>query len=263
MRNQLRGLLSSKEAVLGAVITLQDPAVVEIAGLAGFDFVMIEMEHVTTGDPLAYVRAARSAGLGSLARLPASDAHTILRILDGGLEGVLLAGADGLAEARAAVATCRYPPIGKRGVGTMTRSADYGGPGLTYGDLFEQGNREVVVGLLVEEPGAVEEIDEIVAIEGLDFVFIGPSDLSASMGLAGSRGHPRVVDAVERVIAACKTRGVPHGLPLSHPTYPKDASELRELGTRVILGGIDAPTLLTAFRAAVSRARPSTSASLP
>jgi 4-hydroxy-2-oxoheptanedioate aldolase len=259
MQNYLRHLLNTKsDALIGAVINLQDPASVEIAGLAGFDFVFIEMEHSpnTTSDMLAHVRAARAAQIGSLARLPATDLNAILRMLDAGLEGILLAGADGVETARKAVAACRYAPIGTRGVGGASRAADYGGHGLKLGDFLEDKNRETVVGVLVEEPGAIAEIDNIVAIEGIDFIFIGPADLSLSMGLAGTSAHPKVVESVERVVASCKLRDLPFGLPLSHPAYPKDATELRDLGTRVIVGGVDTATLLAGFRAAAARARP-------
>jgi 4-hydroxy-2-oxoheptanedioate aldolase len=257
MRNVLRGLLASGSSALGTWITLADASVAEVAGIAGFGFVAIDLEHSAIGlETLQHhLRAAEAAGLGTLVRVPSPDAKFILRVLDAGAEGVLIPGVATAREADAAVRSCRYPPAGERGMSSLSRAARYGGHALGgVRRLADALNEAVVVALMIEEAAALEVVDAILATEGLDLAFIGPTDLSASLGLLGADDRTAVAAAVERVFDACAAARVPVGMPAGNSAYPRTASELRARGAKLLTIGTDLALLAGAFREAVDGA---------
>jgi 2-keto-3-deoxy-L-rhamnonate aldolase RhmA len=256
--SRLRALLDSgKSPLVGAFSALLDPAAVEMIAMAGYDFAGIEMEHGSAGLDLLQnqVRAAAVYGMGTLVKLPASNSHLLLRVLECGVDALMLANIGGAAGARNAVEGCRYPPQGTRGASTVVRAAGYGSRRFDTEVLAER-NRNLVVGVIVEEPQAVAEIDEILRVDGIDYVLIGVADLSVAMGLAGKAGDRTLKAAVDRVIAACNSVGMPMAFPLEHPAYSLTAIQMAAVPMRIIVAGSDTSLLYRGLVSALERARP-------
>jgi 4-hydroxy-2-oxoheptanedioate aldolase len=251
MKNNLREQLAKGSPGFGIVVKIEDPSVVEMVALNGFDFVMFDMEHTALGlETLQnHFRAALARGIGTLVRPPGFDPHLILRLLDIGAEGILVPGIRSQQEVAAVVAASRFPPLGSRGVSLSTRANQFGAHGLGGGrEVAEHLNRHTVVAVMIEEKEAVDEIETIVATPGIDFAFIGPDDLSASLGHIGTRAHPAVKAAVDRVIAAAAGAGLPFATMANHPALPMTVAELTERGAALILTGVDANLLSAGLR---------------
>jgi 4-hydroxy-2-oxoheptanedioate aldolase len=266
LKNRMRELLNRSEPALGAWTNLSDPSVVEIMGIAGLDYTFIDTEH--NGLDLEglknHLRAARAYGLANMVRVYTPEEKFILRVLDSGAEGILAPHCATPDDARAAVEAVRFPPAGKRGYTMNSRGADYGGHGAgSNTEMAEVLNRLLVCGIYVEDIAAVDRIEDIVSVPGVDFCQIGPGDLSASMGLTGTVNHPDVAAAVDRIRRACLAAGVTVGMTVDHPSYSLSYDELRELGFNALIVGNDAGMLLKGFQTRVQelRPRPATSAS--
>lgn len=219
-------------ALLTHVGGLADPQVVEIIGLAGFDGAFIDMEHSSFGlrDVQAMVVAAERVSITPFVRPPGFDPAFLLRLLDIGVQGLLIPHMDSADMARAAVKAVRYPPLGDRGMAAAGRAARYGAVPLL--EHMQTSNREIVLGGLIEDVAALERIGEIVAVDGLDLVGIGPQDLSRSLGVSGTPDHPDLVAAIETVREAVQaTDGrVRLAIPLNHAAFPRTATQLQEMG---------------------------------
>lgn len=259
LRNRMRELLEAPEAVLGAWTNLSDPAIVEIMGAAGLDYTFIDTEH--NGLDLEglqnHLRAARAYNLGVMVRVYTPEEKFILRVLDAGAEGILVPHCATPEDARRAVEAVRYPPEGKRGYTTGGRGGGWGakdvGPAT---QMAKDLNRLIVCGLYIEDIEAVERIDEIVATPGVDFCQIGPGDLSASMGHTGSRNHPDVGAAIDRVRRACLAAGVHLGMTVEHGSYSLSYEELKSQGFKALICGNDSGMLMKGFQARLDALRP-------
>lgn len=201
-----RARLGSGKPAIGASITFSDPLVSD--ALAGSsDFLWIDTEH-NAQSPEAlngHLLAARARGCAALVRVPASGAAFLKPVLDAGAEGIIVPQVRGVAEVREVVSDCRYPPQGRRGYGPRVPS-NYGRIGTD--PVVEQANREVFVAVMIETREALDEIDAIVKVPGLDSVVVGPWDLSGSLGMLGKVDHPTVVSAMERIISAARAAGI-------------------------------------------------------
>ncbi len=211
---------------------IPDPQIVEIIGLAGFDAAFIDMEHTSFDlhDVQAMVMAAERVGVTPIVRTPGFDPAFILRLLDMGVQGIQVPHVSSVETARAAVAAVRYPPLGERGMAAASRAADYGKTPLL--DHMARSNREIILACMIEDMAAVECIDQLAAVEGVDLFAVGPSDLSRSLGVSGQPDHPRLVAALDRVRDAVKqgNGGARLAIPLGHAAFPRDAVQLRDLG---------------------------------
>jgi 4-hydroxy-2-oxoheptanedioate aldolase len=191
--------LHRREMQLGFFIGQSSPALVEMIGWAGYDFVIIDTEHGPMSlDTVEHMlRAAEAAGIAALVRLPGATEVQILPVLDIGASGILVPHVSSLAKAREVVAQAYYPPHGRRGVSTVSRAARYGlGDGAAY---LANRHHETSVVLMIEDAAVLPEIAAIAALPGVDAIFIGPNDLAASLGRAGQPGHPDVVAAIAAV----------------------------------------------------------------
>ncbi|HVC04370.1 MAG TPA: aldolase/citrate lyase family protein [Candidatus Acidoferrales bacterium] len=254
MRNRLRDLLDHESSALGAFITLTDPVAVELAGLAGFQFIVIECEHagLSLETVQNHLRAAKAHELGTLVRVPAGDHGFIQRVLDIGADGVLVPHVSDAAAASRAVRAVRLPPDGHRGMYPNSAAADFGAHGLAdVRELTDALNRNIVVAIMIEDASAVDQIEDIVTTIGVDLVVVGPSDLSASLGMIGDPKNPRLAAAVSRVFEACCQSKVKFGMPADHAGYRLSAVELRDQGAWFLTGGSDAGILLTGYTAAL------------
>lgn len=260
MENRLRELLTTSRPASGAFVTLRDPAVLEIVALAGFDFAMIDLEHtaISLESLENLLRAAKAYKLGVLVRVPDVDPKFILRVLDIGTEGILIPHVRDVETVEKAVLAVRYPPVGHRGFYGSARAADYSAHGLaTNRELAEELNKSVVLGILLEDQEAIEEAEKIVATPGIDFVIVGPADLSASLGLLDTKKHPTIGAAIERVRNASRRSGVALCLAVEHATYPLTAAEATKMGAQLMLAGLDRGLLLGGFRSVQQRLRTS------
>lgn len=213
--NSLKERLRKGENVLGCWSFLGNPQVVEILGLAGFDYLLLDQEH-GLGDPtslatqLLAISATPTVGV---VRVPWNDHVYLKRVLDAGAEGVLIPGIDTAEEARAAVAACLYPPRGRRGTAAgAVRASSYG----MAPDYVATCADNLLIACQIESAKAVENIDAILAVEGIDLMFIGPFDLSATVGQIGNLKHPEVARLIEHAEAHIRAAGRPMGT-VPHP----------------------------------------------
>ena len=205
--NRLKERLRLGHPSLGCWLHLASPIAAEVVAQAGYDAVVIDHEH-GPGDlynGILQMQAASGTAATTILRVPWNDPVYIKRALDTGAEGIIVPSVQNAAEARAAVAACRYPPEGIRGFANqVTRSAEYGARVEEY--LAGLPERLIVI-CQIESPTAVRNIGEIAAVEGVDMLFIGPSDLAASAGHVGHPDDPAVLALIEEAIAATKAAG--------------------------------------------------------
>lgn len=206
--NQLKSLLKNGGVAYGTFTRFGSGAAVEILGYAGFDFVVIDMEHGPFGyeTALELARAARSVGMSSVVRVPENRPAYIMRALDIGADGVQVPQVESGEAARMAAGAAHYHPEGYRGVCRFTRAAQYSS--ISAEEHFRTSNQEVLTVVHIEGKEAAREAEAIATTPGVDVVFIGPYDLSQSMGLPGQVNHPDVVAAIDSIIKTCRRHGV-------------------------------------------------------
>ncbi len=205
--NPLKDKLAAGRPALGCWLHLDCPAAAEVVALAGYDLVVIDHEHGagTLAGAVALMQAVSATPAAPVLRVPANDAVYLKRALDAGVEGVMIPAVDDAEAARRAVAASLYPPAGERGVAyPIVRASDYGLRGEAYA---AQANRNLVVMCQIESPRAVDNVEAIAAVAGVDVLFIGPFDLSAAMGKPGRFDDPEVVAAIARAEDAIRASG--------------------------------------------------------
>ncbi len=214
MENRVKRLCREGKPTAGAWLQLTSTFSAEIMARAGFDWLIVDLEHAP-GDfanLAAQLQAMNGSDCVPFVRAPWNDAVAIKRILDTGVMGVLIPYVNNAAEARDAVAACKYPPQGVRGVAASPRAAHFGQNSMDY---LKSANDEIFIMTAVETEEAVENLDDILAVEGLDGVFIGPMDLATSMGHFADASHPEVQDAIatieQKSLAAGKFLGTVAG----------------------------------------------------
>ena len=210
--NRMKAKILAGEPAFGVSVMIPSPQVVEMVGRLGFDWVLIDCEHgtITPETVELMVMAAESSGITPIARPWRNSADAILRLMDRGVMGVQVPHVNTAADAQRAVSAVKYHPLGTRGLAAGTRPAHYG-LGVTASEYVEWVNGETLVCVQLEEVEALHNIDEILAVDGVDVFFVGPSDLSQSMGHPGQTGTPVVQDAIRgafrAVVAAGKAPG--------------------------------------------------------
>lgn len=195
---EMKRKLEAGGTVFGSFVKLESPPIVELFGLAGFDFVILDAEHgcFTHGGIENMVRTCELMGMSSIVRTPDAGEANILHVLDSGASGIQVPSLKSAAEVREVIKKAKYWPLGERGSARACRAAAYG----TVPDYEQRANRETLVSVHVENKEMVEDIEALCAIDDLDVLFIGPGDLSASLGHPGNASHPDVVAAIDRVI---------------------------------------------------------------
>ena len=231
--------LRQNDLLLGTMLTLPSPEVAEIIADCGFDWLFMDGEHGALST-LDWQRMLQAVGgrCASIIRVAANSEREIKKFLDIGADGIIVPQVNSAEEARYAVSCCKYPPDGIRGVG-LARAQGYG---RSFADYMETANVSIAVIVQAEHIDAVERIDEIVEVDGVDAIFIGPYDLSASMGLAGQVDHPDVVAAIDRVGQACQS----HHLALGYfGTTAESVQDHMKRGYHLICAGVDAGIVST------------------
>lgn len=209
--NRVKALVKAGKPTIGVVITTPSPHAVEILAGRGFDWIWIDMEHspidLETLDRM--IQAVQGTETVPIVRV-AWNRHWLAKpALDLGAKGIMIPWINSGQDAIGAVQALRYPPEGVRGVGASVAARRWGvRPTSEY---LKIANHEIMAILQIETIGAVNHIDEILTVPGIDMIFIGPNDLASSMGLLGQPGHPRVEEAIQKVLAATKKAKVPVG----------------------------------------------------
>ncbi|QDX27704.1 aldolase [Sphingomonas suaedae] len=196
--------LEAGETVFGSFFKVDSPAIAELYGLAGFDFLIVDAEHgcFTHGQIENLIRTCERMGMSSIIRTPDAQETNILHVLDSGASGIQVPSLKSAAEVRDLIRKAKYWPQGERGSARACRAAGYG----TVPDYETRANAETLVSVHVENKEMVEDIEALCAIPELDVVFIGPGDLSQSLGHPGNASHPDVVAAIDRVIEVAAGR---------------------------------------------------------
>lgn len=242
----LKASWSEKRAAAGVWLTLADPVTAEVLAGSGFDYLVIDLQHGVAGpDSLAgLLHAVSRSTTQSLVRVPWNEPAIIMRSLDLGAAGVIVPLVNTADDARSAVAACRYPPDGMRSWGPWRAGVD----GRRV--VPAEANRDTICVIMVETELALENLEEIVAVPGIDAIYIGPNDLA--MGLGEGRTtykESKVVrDAIDKVLKACQRAQVVVGL---HCSSPEMAIEWRKAGVQMLTTAEDVMLLKTAADAVV------------
>ncbi len=208
--NKFKQGLRDGRTQLGAWLTSGAPSTAEAMGCAGFDFLVVDMEHtpVDTPEMVEILRTIAGTPAQAVVRLVWNDMVWLKRVLDGGAQTVLLPFVQNAEEAKRAVACTRYPPDGIRGVAGGHRASRF----ATIPNYLKTAAQELCVMVQIETISALEQLQAIAAVPGVDSIFIGPSDLSASMGLLGDIGNPRVQEKLRLAATQCKQVGKACGI---------------------------------------------------
>jgi 2-keto-3-deoxy-L-rhamnonate aldolase RhmA len=243
MKN-LRQRVLAGETVLGCFLNLGSSLTAEMIGRAGFDFALIDLEHGAgvERDVLYQLQALEYTSAAAVIRVESHERQRTHRVLDLGAHGIMFPRVNNAAEARAVVAALRYPPEGVRGVASMNRACEFGVGFRTY---VAAANHSLLGVLQIETQESVRHVDEIAAVDGADVLFIGPLDLSQSLGILGQFDHPRFVEALEATAAAARKHGRATGILMPKPD---DFSRYYELGFRFLACNSDGGLLNAAAR---------------
>ncbi|MBI3946889.1 MAG: 2-dehydro-3-deoxyglucarate aldolase [Armatimonadetes bacterium] len=249
--NTVKQLLRQGRPAVGTWLVFPDPFAAQIVARLGFDWVNVEMEHAPTDLETAALmfQAIAAAGSVPLVRVPWNTGENVKRVLDCGAWGVIFPMQNSVAEAEMAVAAVKHPPIGFRSIGGYLHAISFG---TDLGTYYERANEETLVVVQAEHIQAVERADEILRVPGIDAVFIGPNDLSASMGLKPSAdcSDPRVAEAVEHVRVTALKHGVAPGI---HVMNGDDATRRIAEGFRFIALASDQRFMVAGARAELGK----------
>ncbi|QGZ60275.1 HpcH/HpaI aldolase family protein [Paraburkholderia acidisoli] len=254
--NPLKERLKEAEPLFGLWLSMGSETAAEALAHAGFDWLLIDMEHTPndSADIVAQLRAIAAAHLPTepVVRVASNETWLVKHVLDAGARTVMFPSIDSAEDAARAVRLTRYPdvgtPDGERGVAGAVRAAAYG----MRRDYLRNANAQIATILQIETAQAVEQVEQIAAVPGVDCLFVGPGDLSASLGHLGDSKHPDVQAAIQRVVAAARAAGVATGI------FAMDAAgarQYREMGFNFIALAADVMWLVRATRQALQEAR--------
>jgi 2-keto-3-deoxy-L-rhamnonate aldolase RhmA len=245
--NHTKQQLAAGKLALG--MGLRMARTVDIATIAktcGYDWLFIDMEHNSMDVDLAsqIAMAALPLGITPIVRVPGKEHYHATRLLDSGAQGIVVPHVDTAEEARRAVEYCKYPPIGHRSLmGTLPQ---YGYQSVPVGEAAKGANQETLVVIMIESPKALENVEAIAAVPGLDSILIGTNDFCAELGIPGDFSNPRVEEAYRTIIAACRKHGVHPGM--GGVYEPKLMERYIGMGMRFILSGGDLSFLMAGAR---------------
>lgn len=251
-KDTLKTRLSRREPTIGSWVTLAHPAIAEIMARAGFAWLAVDLEHsvITIREAEELIRVIELCGVAPLVRLSSNDPVQIKRVMDAGAHGVIVPMVNSVVEAEQAVAALRYPPQGRRGVG-LARAQGYGSDFERYRDWL---NQETIVIVQVEHIQAVENLEAILAVEGVDGFIVGPYDLSGSLGVPGQFDHPLMMQAMARIKTVGEQCGKASGIHIIEPDMGQLRQRLAE-GYRFVAYSLDIRMLDWCCRACVDGIR--------
>ena len=248
--NQFKRLIRDGRTTFGAWLGSGAPSTAEAMGCVGFDFVVIDMEHTPVDTPqlIELLRAVGGTPAPAVVRMPWNDMVMVKRVLDAGAQTLLLPFVQNADEAKRAVSYTRYPPEGVRGVAGAHRASRY----ATVANYLQNANSEICVMVQVETLAALEQLPQIAAVPGIDSLFIGPSDLSASMGLLGDIGNAAVQEKLKHAAQLCRQLGKPCGI---IGTTPELVAKFADYGYTWIAIGSDMGFMVGRAQESLTKAR--------
>lgn len=248
MKN-LKKRLQRGEALNGCWLNLGSSLTAEIVGQAGFDWLLIDIEHGAGGekDVLYQLQALEHTKAAPIVRVESSERQRIHRVLDLGAEGIMCPRINNLMEAKEVVSGLRYPPEGGRGVAKMVRATGFG---KDFSDYWRDAKENILGIVQVETIEVLDHLDEIAALDGIDVLFIGPADLSMALGIFGQFDHPLFKDALKATINAAQKADKATGILLFNPD---DFNTYHDMGIRMIACGADATFVADGARNMASR----------
>jgi 4-hydroxy-2-oxoheptanedioate aldolase len=255
-QNRVKRVMREGGLAIVSHIGFADPAVVEIIAMAGFDGAFIDMEH--TGFDLQLVgemiRVAELTEITPIVRVPENNAKFILRVLDMGAQGIQVPHIEGLEGAKRAVAAVRYPPLGQRGAAGTSRAAGYGS--TSWREHVQTSNEEILLTVMTEDLQGIKAIEAIAALDGVDLISLGPTDLSAALGITDPQ-DPRLRQTVEELIGKVNRIGKARVyVPVYHAAFYLTPKELVQLGVHYTSVAPPPPTIvLNALRESAQRIR--------
>jgi 4-hydroxy-2-oxoheptanedioate aldolase len=223
------------------------PWLAEVVGKIGFDLIWLDLEHRAYGYEIidSISLACRATGIDLMVRVPKAEYGNPMRALECGAQGIMVPHCRSAEEARQWVRWCRYPPLGQRGFDSVGADGEFGlSDPARY---LQEANRETFVVLQIEDREAVDRVDEIAAVEGIDLLFVGPADLSISFGVPFQFDHPSMQSAIDRVAQAAAKAGIWWGTVTSSPAV---AQQALDRGARMVTCANDHFLLLDGLRAA-------------
>jgi len=246
LKNPVKERLRRGEQTVGAWITIPSPDVPEALSTLGFDWLVFDTEHAPMDEQIAQnlMTTLRGTRVAPLVRVAWNDPVRIKKALDIGSYGLIIPWVNNREQAIAAVKACKYPPAGIRGVGPRR-------PSVIDPDYLKTADEELLTVVQIETTEAVENIDEILAVDGVDAFFIGPMDLSASLGVMGQYSHPKLQTAIDRVFEAGRKAGVASGI---WTGAGKEVKERLDQGFQFVALGLDLSFLVNGARAALKAA---------
>ena len=251
----LKEKLHHNRLCIGSWITLANPAIAEIMAKAGFDWLTVDLEHsvITIREAADLIRVIDLCGVVPLVRLSTNDPVQIKRVMDAGAHGVIVPMVNSAEEARMAVEAVRYPPKGKRGVG-LARAQGYGSSFEKYKEWL---NQESIVIVQVEHIKAVENLEAILSVDGVDGFIVGPYDLSGSLGIPGQFDHKLMVAAMSKIQTSIKTSSKIAGYHVVEPDVDQLQQRVQE-GYRLLAYSVDIRMLDTCCRSVIKKIKDKT-----
>jgi 2-dehydro-3-deoxyglucarate aldolase/4-hydroxy-2-oxoheptanedioate aldolase len=249
MKTTFQDRLREQRPLVGTLLTTGSREIAEVIQIAGYDWVFIDTEHgMMEPSDVQGLLQALSSGPPALVRIPCNDPVWYKKALGAGADGVIVPLIRTVDDARRAVGFAKYPPIGARSVG-IGRAHGYGAKFKHY---VEHANAATSLVLQIEHVDAIKQLDEILAVPGIDALFVGPFDLSSSMGLTGNVKHPSVRDVIESVRKRCADRGLPVGI---FATVAEGAAEAATAGFDFVALGTDLGLLRVAAAQALQQTK--------
>ncbi len=246
--NKLRERFKTQEPCYGLWVTMESPTLTEIAGALGMDWVCVDMEHghLDYAEVMEHIRAARGSQTTVLVRVPSISQDKVKRVLDMGAHGVILPLVRSCQDVETGMRFGRYPPKGVRGIGGE-RAVQWG---LGYNEYLEAANQETLIIPLIETKEAAENIDEILDVPGVEAIFFGPADLSASYGYLGQWEGPGIASQILEMHAKARKKGIVAGV---MSTSLEDGVQRRDQGFGMVGLGSDAGLLIRSINEAMER----------
>jgi 4-hydroxy-2-oxoheptanedioate aldolase len=233
----IRKKLRDNQPVLVTTLHFPVPSLFELASLMGFDGLWLDMEHHSHSVELAegLIRAARVGGADIIARPAKGEFMRMGRMLEAGAKGIIYPRCDDAAEAAEVVRWAKFPPLGRRGVDGGNADMPY--CSMPLAQYVKEANEQTFIVIQIEEETALEHVEEIAAVEGVDVIFLGPGDFSVISGYPGEFNHPRIIQATERIAAAARRCGKHWGRPVIEST--EEAQLYLSMGARFLANGCD------------------------
>jgi 4-hydroxy-2-oxoheptanedioate aldolase len=234
--SRIKAKLARQQPVLVTTIHLSDPSIFELASLMGFDGIWLDMEHHAHSLEAAnnYIRAARVGASDVITRPAKGEFMRMARMLEAGAKGIMYPRCDNAAEAAEVVRWSKFAPLGERGIDTGNPDAPY--CSMPLQEYIEAANRETFIIIQLERPSAVDQVEAIAAVPGVDILMLGPADYSVLSGIPGQFDHPLVREAKQRIATAAHQAGIHWGTTCGSP---RQIEESLELGARFICHGAD------------------------